>query len=98
MSDSWKELKISRNGPGVSHLFADDSLLFFKATSNQAHLVKQVLNKYEMCNGQLLSPSKCSLLLGKNCDAHTGDTIAAILNVTTTTFDEKYLGLPVSDG
>jgi hypothetical protein len=36
------ELKCCRGAPGISHpLFADDSLLFFKATSQQATIVKK---------------------------------------------------------
>ncbi|XP_071674250.1 uncharacterized protein [Lolium perenne] len=50
-----QELHICRRAPGVSHLlFADDSLLFFKGSINQATVIKSVLDKYEKGTGQLL--------------------------------------------
>jgi hypothetical protein len=59
------ELQICRRSPGISHLlFADDSLLFFQANEEQTTRVNQVLHTYEFSTGQLLSPTKCSLMLG----------------------------------
>jgi hypothetical protein len=47
-----QELHICRCAPGVSHLlFADDSLLFFKGSINQATVIKSVLDKYEKGTG-----------------------------------------------
>jgi hypothetical protein len=61
------ELKCCRGAPGISHLlFADDSL-FFKATSQQATIVKEALNTFEKGTGQILSSSKCSLLFSSVC-------------------------------
>lgn len=55
--DSLHELKLTRRGPGISHLlFADDSLLFFEATTGHAQILKEILNTYETCTGQLLTP------------------------------------------
>ena len=94
-----QELKICRQSPGISHLlFADDSLLFFKANSDQANKVKNILDNYERATGQLISPSKCSLLLGNKCSQEDGQDVINILNVVTVTFEEKYLGLPVPEG
>jgi hypothetical protein len=72
--------------------------LFFEASADQANKVKTVLNSYEAATGQLLSPGKCSLLLGNRCSNETGQMVAAILGIQTVGFDEKYLGLPVPEG
>jgi hypothetical protein len=41
-------LKVARNSPGISNLlFADDSLLFFKASTGQARKVKDILTLFQ---------------------------------------------------
>jgi hypothetical protein len=61
-------IRISRRAPGISHLlFADDSLLFFKAQANKAARVKTVLQEYATSTCQLINPSKCSIFFGDSC-------------------------------
>lgn len=57
---------VCRRAPGISHLlFADDTLLFFKADNSQAVVVKDVLKDYATSTGQLINPSKCSIMFGR---------------------------------
>ena len=92
-------IKVCRRAPGVSHLlFADDTLLFFKASSDQATRVKHVLDAYANATGQLINPSKCSMLFGDSCPQESQDAVRLVLNVTSLAFEEKYLGLPTPDG
>ena len=57
-----------RSAPSVSHLlFADDTLLFFEATSEQAENVKAALLMYESATGQSLNFNKCSIFFGVAC-------------------------------
>jgi hypothetical protein len=99
MSGNLKELKITRKSPGISHLmFADDTLLFFQANPDQATIVKDILCKYERGTGQLLSPAKCSLMVGQHTTPDDSDKAAEILKVEVMTLDEKYLGLPIPEG
>lgn len=61
-------LKVCRRVPRISHLlFADDSLLFFKADTEQASRIRDVLQMYESSTGQLINPSKCSMLFSDFC-------------------------------
>jgi hypothetical protein len=92
-------IKVCRRAPGVSHLlFADDTLLFFKANQDEAIHVRQVLDIYASSTGQLINPSKCSLLFGETCPMEVQNDVRSTLNVSSLTFEEKYLGLPTPDG
>lgn len=60
-----QEFIICRQAPGISHLlFADDCLLFFKPSLNQALVIKKILAVYELGTGQKLSPDKCYIRFG----------------------------------
>jgi hypothetical protein len=93
------ELHICRRAPGISHLlFADDTLVFMQASQEQTQVVGRVLNLYEKSTGQLINPAKCSLLFGSQCTEEGKQQTLQFLNVLSTMVDEKYLGLPMSDG
>ena len=63
-------VKICRRAPGISHLlFADDTLLFFKASRDQAEQVKASLDLYSSATGQSLNYDKCSMFFGESCPA-----------------------------
>ena len=61
-------IKVCRNAPGISHLlFADDTMPFFRASVDQATRVKHVIETFEAGMGQLINPSKCSILFSNAC-------------------------------
>ena len=83
-------LKVASNAPGISNLlFADDSLLFFKATIEEARVVDNTLSLFQRCTGQLLSPSKCSILFSSACPSATQMEIKSTLGISTSTFEEN---------
>jgi hypothetical protein len=87
-----EELKISRHAPGVSHLlFADDALVFFKASTDQAGKIKSLLNRFEKGTGQQLSPAKCSSLTRESLDDQRKEEIRELLGVERVDFEPKYL-------
>ena len=97
--DDLQGVKISRSSPEISHLlFADDSLLFFHATEQQATLVKGLLNTYASATGQLINPSKCSILFSNHCQPNVIQEVKNVLEITQEVFEPKYLGLPVPEG
>jgi hypothetical protein len=62
-----QELHICRRAPGIAHLlFADDSLLFFEGSVDQAQVFKSILDRYEQGTGQMVSLGKCSILYGNH--------------------------------
>lgn len=92
-------LKMARGSLGISNLlFADDSLLFFKACKEEAESVSQVLDKFQKGSGQLLSNSKCSIMFSELCPEDTQREVKSVLQILTSTFESKYLGLPTPEG
>lgn len=92
-------LQICRRAPAVSHLlFADDSLLFFRANMENATTVKGVLNTYASATGQLINPSKCFILFPDSCSPQVADDVKLVLQITQQAFEPKYLGLLVPEG
>jgi hypothetical protein len=97
--DSLKPLRICRGAPGVSHLlFADDTLLFFQASEEQAMHVKEVLHQYERGTGQLINAAKCSIMFNPKGNVAEQEGVANIMQVQVTGFEAKYLGLPTARG
>jgi hypothetical protein len=94
--EELRDLKICRR---ASHLlFADDNLLFFEANAAQACIIKATIGIFEIGSGQLVNPSKCSIMFNENCPEEIQGNILAILEVEQSSFEEKYLGLPTPDG
>jgi hypothetical protein len=92
-------LKVCRRAPGISHLlFADDTLLFFRATKEEALCVRKTLDVYAACTGQLVNPAKCSIMFSASCTQQSQETIRSILHVEQQGFEAKYLGLPTPEG
>ena len=57
------------NGPRVSHLFfVDDSLVFGRATVNEAMEIQRILKVYETSSGQQLNYHKTSQFFSPNTD------------------------------
>lgn len=80
--DALKELRICRNAPGVSHLlFADDTLLFFRASPDQAEVIKEVVVTYGKCTAQQINQAKCSIMFNDNCQQEVQAQVKSILQV-----------------
>uniref|UniRef100_A0A8R7V1H7 Reverse transcriptase domain-containing protein n=1 Tax=Triticum urartu TaxID=4572 RepID=A0A8R7V1H7_TRIUA len=92
-------LRVCPRAPGISHLlFADDTLLFFRAIEGEAVHIKGVLDEYARATGQLINPQKCLILFGENCNQGDRDDVVRVLGVHNVSFEEKYLGLPTPNG
>ena len=88
LNQDLRDLKICRSSPGISHLlFTDDSIMFFQVNRQQATMVKKLISVYESSSGQLLSPSKCSILFSSNCKDQDQTHVMQILGVECSTFE-----------
>ena len=63
---------ICRNGPKLTHLFfADNSLLFCRASLTECEKIQEFLGSYEETSGEMINKSKTTLFFSKNIDAQT---------------------------
>jgi hypothetical protein len=88
-------IKVALSTPAVNHLlFADDSLLLFKANKECAEEVNKVLQIYCDASGQRVNMDKSSIHFGKGCSNQIREDIKNILGVQNKVLSEKYLGMP----
>ena len=60
-------ISVSRGAPRISHpFFADDSIVFCRASVEEGRRILQVLEDYEAKSGQKLNKDKTSLFFSKN--------------------------------
>lgn len=68
---NWESLKVGRKDPSKSHLmFAEDLLLFGKATDKKITCVINVLSKFCAMSGQRISAEKTKIFFSKNTQDH----------------------------
>ena len=69
----------SARGPRISHLFfADDSLVFGRASMSEATEIQRILKVYELSSGQQLNCTKTSLYFSPNTDVGTKETVKSM--------------------
>lgn len=84
-----------QTAPTVSHLlFADDSFLFFQASTEESTNIKRLLRKYEECSGQSVNLQKSGIYFSTNVRRDKQLELSAILGVHNEITNTKYLGLP----
>ena len=88
-------VSLCRNGPKLTHLlFADDSLIFYRAKEEECQTLLEVLAKYERPSGQQINRAKTTLFFSKSTSEEVQGVIKDMLGVNVVRQYEKYLGLP----
>ncbi|XP_073137146.1 uncharacterized protein [Henckelia pumila] len=88
-------VKIASTFPMLSYLlFADDSLIFFRASVEDCTSVKECLKAYELALGQLINFEKSVLSFSLNTSLALVDWIKTTLMIPVVQGHDVYLGLP----
>lgn len=91
-----KGIKVGRAAPSVSHLFfADDFLLFAKATIREATKLDECLGKYMAWSVQKVNQEKSSAHFSKNFRGQQVLPILEQLQLKKLPTKAKHLGLPL---
>ena len=94
-----KGVSICCNGPKLTHLFfANDSLLFYRATIQECRNVMEILATYERVLGQRLNRDKTTLFFSKSTALDHQIQIMEELGVLELKQYKEYLGLPAMVG
>ena len=88
-------VSICRGCPKITHLFfADDSLLFCKANSQECQNLMDILQLYEAASGQKINADKSSVFFSNNTPNDRRCEVLNILGPMQDTRYKKYLSLP----
>ena len=98
-SENLSGILVAPTAPPVNHLlFADDSLLFAKASTEGATSIKEVVEIYCQASGQRINFAKSSIHFSKGCPNTIRESIKVILDVPNESLNERYLGMPSDVG
>ena len=82
MEGSLKGVAICRHGPRISHLFfADDSVLFCRATEDECQRVLNILAVYERGTNQKINREKTNIFFSSNTIHQTQTRIQQLLGI-----------------
>ena len=94
-SEVIRGFSLCRNGPRISHLFfANDTLLFCRASRGDLEAILQLLQLYEQASGQKLNREKTTMFFSKGFTEERRMELEEFLGVNEIREYEKYLGLP----
>ncbi|XP_074277893.1 uncharacterized protein LOC141601504 [Silene latifolia] len=89
-------LKISRYAPPISHLFyADDALLYCKASPESFVVLRDLFKKFEFASGQMINFNKSFIKFSPNAPLDFKSHLTSILKMQTSSSFGTYLGVPI---
>ncbi|KAK2642352.1 hypothetical protein Ddye_024115 [Dipteronia dyeriana] len=96
LDGDWKPVKISINGPRISHLFFTDNLILFgQASLHQAAFMREALDLFCDISGQQISFSKSRVHCSNNISHGLAKALAAVCGSPITQNLGNYLGVPL---
>ncbi|KDP39672.1 hypothetical protein JCGZ_02692 [Jatropha curcas] len=95
----WRPISIPRQAPAISHLFfADELLLFAKASVDQIAVVNQCLQQFDNLSGQRVNMAKSKIFFSANVDMPLRTHICSTAGISLTEDIGVYLGVPIFNG
>ena len=92
----WEPIQLSRNEPELSHLcFADDLVLFAKASLDQVNVIKGILDLFCKSSGQKVNQGKSCIFFSKNVSHTRRQEISEAIGFHMMANIGKYLGVPL---
>ena len=90
---------ICRRAPRISTLmFADNSIIFCRATSREVGVINEFLQTYANASSQCTNMKKSSVYFNSNTQEGKKAEIVSLLRVKVVDIFESYLGLPTLVG
>ncbi|CAL1360326.1 unnamed protein product [Linum trigynum] len=90
----WKPVKLSANGPPLTHLFfADDLLLFAEAESHQITAIRQCLEDFCLSSGQQVNYNKSILYVSPNISRRKASQLSRRAGIPLKAALGRYLGI-----
>lgn len=97
--ESIHGIKIAPSAPVITNLcFADDTMLFCRATEDDARGLKHILDTYAAVSGQVINYDKSSVAFSKGTATGKKNRVVQILGVQEVEKHAKYLGMPAVVG
>ena len=98
-NNSLRGLKVASLAPSVNHLlFADDCIIFSRASLQDAEAIKQALHVYELSSGQKVNFDKTTISFSRGVTGVRRQAISSFLGVREVDIHDRYLGLPTVVG
>ena len=95
IAQRWKPIRASRDGPLLSNLFfAENIILFAKASVEQAMVIQDCLSRFCRASGQKNSYPKSRIYFSKNVTDITQSEISRALGIEMTSDLGLYLRMP----
>ena len=90
---------MARVAPNLSHLlFADDSLLFSRASTHEANKILVILTTYQQASGQVVNLDKTEASFSQNVPNEDKHMICNMMGVKIVEAQSRYLGFPIPFG
>lgn len=94
MEQKFRSLRFSKDVT-ISHLlFADDSLIFSRASVADCKVLKEIFDYYAKASGQIFNLEKSSMFFSGSVTNNQLTAIRKLLQLKVVSKYEKYLGLP----